>query len=66
MMTKKTGDAKINDQNTIGAVGGMDIPVIRNFVAGYEAGAKYVDPTIKLKLAMWEALRIRRKAKKWR
>ncbi len=50
MMTKKTGDAKINDQNTIGAVGGMDIPVIRNFVAGYEAGAKYVDPTIKIEV----------------
>lgn len=50
MMTKKTGDAKINDQNIIGAVGGMDIPVIRNFVAGYEAGAKYVDPTIKIEV----------------
>lgn len=46
MMTTKTEDEKINDQKIIGAVGGMDIPVIRNFVAGYEAGAKYVDPDV--------------------
>lgn len=46
MMTTKTEDAKINDQKIIGAVGGMDIPVIRNFVAGYEAGAKYVDSEV--------------------
>ena len=48
LMTSKTGDPKINDKNVIGAVGGMDIPVIRNFVAGYEAGAKYIDPEIKV------------------
>lgn len=45
-MTTKTGDDKINDQKIIGAVGGMDIPVIRNFIAGYEAGAKYIDPEV--------------------
>ena len=46
LMTSKTGDPKINDKKIIGAVGGMDIPVIRNFMAGYEAGAKYIDPEI--------------------
>ncbi len=46
LMTTKTGDPKINDRKILGAVGGMDIPVIRNFMAGYEAGAKYIDPEI--------------------
>ena len=32
----------------IGMVGGMDIPVIRNFQVGYEAGAKYINPDIKV------------------
>lgn len=35
-------------KNTIGFVGGMDIPVINQFAAGYEAGAKYVNPDIKV------------------
>ena len=37
------GDAK-----TVGAVGGMDIPVINDFFVGYEAGVKAVDPSIKV------------------
>ena len=28
----------------IGFIGGMDIPVIHRFLAGYEAGVEYVDP----------------------
>ena len=32
----------------IGMVGGMDIPVIRNFQVGYEAGAKYINPDIQI------------------
>lgn len=32
----------------IGMVGGMDIPVIRNFQVGYEAGAKYINKDIKV------------------
>jgi basic membrane protein A len=46
-----TEDASIegsNEDKIIGMVGGMDIPVIRNFQVGYEAGAKYVDPEVKL------------------
>ncbi len=50
MMTSKTGDPKLNDKKVIGAVGGMDIPVIRNFIAGYEAGAKYIDPEINVEI----------------
>lgn len=36
IMASKTGK--------VGFVGGMDIPLIRNFLAGYEQGAKYVTP----------------------
>jgi basic membrane protein A len=32
----------------IGFIGGMDIPLIRNFAAGYVDGAKYVNPDIKV------------------
>jgi basic membrane protein A len=34
--------------NTIGFVGGMDIPLIRKFLKGYEEGAKYVNPAIRV------------------
>jgi basic membrane protein A and related proteins len=37
-MTSKTGK--------IGFVGGMDIPLIRRFATGYEAGAKMINPSI--------------------
>lgn len=43
MMTTKTEISNITDEKTIGMVGGMDIPVIRNFQVGYEEGAEYVD-----------------------
>ncbi|MFZ4404706.1 MAG: BMP family lipoprotein [Pseudobdellovibrionaceae bacterium] len=35
-------------QNTIGFIGGMDIPLIRRFALGYSAGAKYINPKIKI------------------
>ncbi|NMB27584.1 MAG: BMP family ABC transporter substrate-binding protein [Tissierellia bacterium] len=38
--------AMLSEEKTIGMVGGMDMPVIRNFYVGYEAGAKYIDPDI--------------------
>ncbi|GAA2013163.1 BMP family ABC transporter substrate-binding protein [Nakamurella flavida] len=34
----------------IGLVGGMDIPVIRDFAVGYEQGAKSIDPSITVDL----------------
>ncbi len=39
-LTSKTG--------TIGFVGGMDIPLIRRFAMGYTAGAKTVNPQVKV------------------
>ncbi|MBC7370491.1 MAG: BMP family ABC transporter substrate-binding protein [Bdellovibrionaceae bacterium] len=39
-MKSKTGQ--------VGFIGGMDIPLIRRFSMGYEAGAKYISPKIKV------------------
>ena len=36
----------------IGFVGGMDIPLIRRFAAGYAAGARYADPAIDVLINM--------------
>ena len=43
MMTTETEVPNITAEKTIGMVGGMDIPVIRNFQVGYQEGAKYID-----------------------
>ena len=40
--------AMLSESKKIGMVGGMDLPVIRNFQAGYEAGAKHIDPDIEV------------------
>ncbi|MDX6750890.1 BMP family ABC transporter substrate-binding protein [Geminicoccaceae bacterium 1502E] len=37
---------------TIGFVGGMDIPLIRNFAYGYEQGARHVNPDIEVLVNM--------------
>ena len=37
-----------SESGTIGFVGGMDIPLIRKFQGGYEQGAQYVNPDIKV------------------
>ncbi len=36
------------ETNKIGFVGGMDIPLIRRFLAGYKYGAEYVNPDIEV------------------
>lgn len=48
MFTKKTDIEGVNEDNVIGWVGGMDIPVLHDFYVGYEQGAKYIDPDIKI------------------
>lgn len=37
---------------SIGFIGGMDVPVIRDFAYGYEQGAKYARPDIKIQQLM--------------
>ncbi|QEK13053.1 BMP family ABC transporter substrate-binding protein [Crassaminicella thermophila] len=48
MLTQDKNIEGMNEEKIIGMVGGMDIPVIRNFKVGYEQGAKYIDPEIKV------------------
>jgi basic membrane protein A and related proteins len=48
MFTTKTDVKGVNVDKTIGWVGGMDIPVLHDFFVGYEQGAKYIDPNIKI------------------
>ena len=43
-MTLQTDVDGINDAPVIGAVGGQDIPVINDFIVGYEQGACLVNP----------------------
>jgi len=42
-MASKTGN--------VGFIGGMDIPLIRRFAMGYDSGAKYINPAIKVQSA---------------
>lgn len=35
-------------KNTVGFVGGMDVPLIHKFEAGYKAGVQHVDPKLKI------------------
>ncbi len=37
---------KVDSAKVIGQMGGADMPVIHNFMVGYEQGAKYIDPEI--------------------
>lgn len=47
-LTKKTEVDKINPENTIGFVGGIDIPVINDFLYGFLVGAKSTNSDIKV------------------
>lgn len=44
--------AKTSKTERIGFIGGMDIPLIRNFSSGYSQGAHYADPNIAVDVAM--------------
>jgi basic membrane protein A len=48
MATKDTFDPRLNTQNVIGFVGGMQIPAVQRYEAGFVAGAKSVNPTVKI------------------
>ncbi len=51
MMQKVKGNKKINNKNTIGAIGGVKSAGIDKFLAGYMQGARAVDPKIKVLIA---------------
>ncbi|MBU0927730.1 MAG: BMP family ABC transporter substrate-binding protein [Spirochaetes bacterium] len=40
-----------NKQKVVGFLGGMDIPVINDFLVGYIEGARYVDPAVKVAIS---------------
>lgn len=48
MFTTRTDIKGVNAEKIIGWVGGMDVPVLHDFFTGYEQGAKYIDPDIKI------------------
>jgi len=48
LVTTSTELENANPDKVIGFVGGMDIPIINDFLSGYEQGAKYVDPDVKV------------------
>jgi basic membrane protein A len=48
LATKETFDERLNKENIIGFVGGMEIPQVTRFEAGYIAGAKSVNPDVKV------------------
>ena len=48
LSTKASYDSRLNSANTIGFVGGMPIPPVQRYEAGFIAGAKSVNPTIKV------------------
>ena len=48
MMTTRKNDPRVNPEAVIGVVCGEDIPVMYSFIAGYEQGAKYVNPDVKI------------------
>ncbi|TJY43330.1 BMP family ABC transporter substrate-binding protein [Cohnella pontilimi] len=48
LVTENTELKAANPDKVIGFVGGMDIPIINDFKAGYEQGAHYIDPGVKV------------------
>ena len=51
--------ASMSKTKTIGFVGGVEIPLIKKFEAGYKAGAKTADPAVQVKVTYtgdWDAL----------
>lgn len=46
LMTTKEGDEHINAEKVVGVIGGMKIPLIDANIAGFIAGADYIDPDV--------------------
>ena len=64
MLTTDTKNFRqMNSAARIGAIGGMDIPLINAFLAGYTAGAKYINPNTEVYKAYVDAWNDPAKAK---
>ena len=49
--TDKSSFPLSSGSKTVGVIGGMDIPVINDFVVGFKAGIEAVDPSIKVEVS---------------
>lgn len=47
-LATQSGLEGTNDDNVIGVILGLDLPNLREGMAGFEAGAKYVNPTVEV------------------
>ncbi|SNX53195.1 BMP family ABC transporter substrate-binding protein [Thermoanaerobacterium sp. RBIITD] len=47
-LMEKEKNPKINDQNVVGVVGGMQIPPVDSYIAGFQQGVKAVNPDTKV------------------
>ncbi|PHO07946.1 BMP family ABC transporter substrate-binding protein [Thermoanaerobacterium thermosaccharolyticum] len=47
-LMEKEKNAKLNDQNVVGVIGGMQIPPVDSYIAGFQQGVKAVNPDAKV------------------
>ncbi|AFK85080.1 MULTISPECIES: BMP family lipoprotein [Thermoanaerobacterium] len=47
-LMEKEKNSKLNDQNVVGVVGGMQIPPVDSYIAGFQQGVKAVNPDTKV------------------
>ena len=64
-MTTQTTVANINPEAVVGFVGGVDSPVINDFLYGFLTGAQAANPDIKVDTAMSTAMWIPPLPRKW-
>lgn len=48
LMNKEKGIPQINGKNVVGVVGGMNIPPVESYIAGFQAGVHKVNPSAKV------------------
>lgn len=48
LFTQKTDISNLNKDKIVGWIGGMDVPVLQDFLTGYKQGAEYIDPETKV------------------
>lgn len=49
-LMEKEKNSRLNDQNVVGVVGGMQIPPVDSYIAGFQQGVKAVNPDTKILL----------------
>lgn len=48
MFTTNTSIPNVNANKVVGWVGGMEVPVLKDFFTGFKQGVEYIDPQIKI------------------